>query len=77
LRDEDGRFEDSFVRRQRRLPCVSSRSSPLEDARRSTKVQRGVKKSKEAGFYEHVTKPINFKRPESAIRDLTAREFSH
>jgi CheY-like chemotaxis protein len=40
-------------------------------------MEEDVKKSKAAGFYEHLTKPINFKRLESAIRDLTAREFSH
>ena len=35
-------------------------------------MEEDVKKSKEAGFYDHLTKPINFKRLESAIRDLTA-----
>ena len=35
-------------------------------------MEEDVKKSKEAGFYEHLTKPINFKRLETAIRDLTA-----
>jgi len=34
-------------------------------------MEEDVKKSKEAGFYEHLTKPINFKRLETAIRDLT------
>jgi CheY-like chemotaxis protein len=40
-------------------------------------MEEDVKKSKEAGFYEHLTKPINFKRLESAIRDLTAPVSSH
>jgi two-component system CheB/CheR fusion protein len=35
-------------------------------------MEEDVKKSKEAGFYEHLTKPINFKRLEAAIKDLTA-----
>jgi signal transduction histidine kinase/CheY-like chemotaxis protein len=35
-------------------------------------MEEDVKKSKAAGFYEHLTKPINFKRLESAIRDLTS-----
>ena len=39
-------------------------------------MEEDVKKSKEAGFYEHLTKPINFKRLETAIRDLTARAFT-
>jgi two-component system CheB/CheR fusion protein len=34
-------------------------------------MEEDVKKSKEAGFYEHLTKPINFKRLETAIKDLT------
>jgi CheY-like chemotaxis protein len=34
-------------------------------------MEEDVKKSKEAGFYEHLIKPINFNRLESAIRDLT------
>ena len=29
-----------------------------------------IKKSMAAGFYEHLTKPINFKRLETAIRQL-------
>ena len=34
-------------------------------------MEEDVKRSKEAGFYEHLTKPINFKRLETAIRELT------
>ncbi|HYO09803.1 MAG TPA: response regulator [Tepidisphaeraceae bacterium] len=34
-------------------------------------MEEDVKKSKAAGFYEHLTKPINFKRLETAIRELT------
>jgi PAS domain S-box-containing protein len=34
-------------------------------------MEEDVKKSKEAGFYEHLTKPINFKRLETAIKQLT------
>ena len=34
-------------------------------------MEEDVQRSKEAGFYEHLTKPINFKRLESAIRELT------
>jgi CheY-like chemotaxis protein len=36
-------------------------------------MEEDVKKSKEAGFYEHLIKPINFSRLETAIRDLTTR----
>ena len=35
-------------------------------------MEEDVRKSKEAGFYEHLTKPINFKRLETAIKQLTA-----
>ena len=35
-------------------------------------MEEDVKKSKQAGFYEHLTKPINFKRLETAIKQLTA-----
>jgi CheY-like chemotaxis protein len=35
-------------------------------------MEEDVRKSKAAGFYEHLTKPINFKRLETAIRHLTA-----
>jgi CheY-like chemotaxis protein len=34
--------------------------------------EEDVKKSKQAGFYEHLTKPINFKRLKTAIQQLTA-----
>jgi PAS domain S-box-containing protein len=34
-------------------------------------MEEDVKKSKQAGFYEHLTKPINFKRLETAIKQLT------
>jgi signal transduction histidine kinase/CheY-like chemotaxis protein len=34
-------------------------------------MEEAVKKSKQAGFYEHLTKPINFKRLETAIKQLT------
>jgi PAS domain S-box-containing protein len=34
-------------------------------------MEEDVKKSKEAGFYDHLIKPINFSRLETAIRDLT------
>jgi CheY-like chemotaxis protein len=35
-------------------------------------MEEDVRRSKEAGFYEHLTKPINFKRLEAAIRTLAA-----
>ncbi len=35
-------------------------------------MEEDVKKSKQAGFYEHLTKPINFKRLKTAIKQLTA-----
>ena len=35
-------------------------------------MEEDVKKSKQAGFYEHLTKPINFKRLETAIKQLTS-----
>ena len=35
-------------------------------------MEEDVKKSKQAGFYEHLTKPINFKRLKTAIQQLTA-----
>jgi CheY-like chemotaxis protein len=34
-------------------------------------MEEDVRRSKEAGFYEHLTKPINFTRLETAIRELT------
>jgi PAS domain S-box-containing protein len=34
-------------------------------------MEEDVRKSKQAGFYEHLTKPINFKRLETAIKQLT------
>jgi CheY-like chemotaxis protein len=36
-------------------------------------MEEDVKKSKQAGFYEHLTKPINFKRLETAIKQLTTK----
>jgi CheY-like chemotaxis protein len=36
-------------------------------------MEEDVKKSKQAGFFEHLTKPINFKRLETAIRQLTTQ----
>jgi DNA-binding response OmpR family regulator len=35
-------------------------------------MEEDVRRSKEAGFYEHLTKPINFSRLESTIRELTS-----
>jgi CheY-like chemotaxis protein len=35
-------------------------------------MEEDIQRSKEAGFYEHLTKPINFNRLETAIADLTA-----
>jgi PAS domain S-box-containing protein len=35
-------------------------------------MEEDIQRSKDAGFYEHLTKPINFKRLESAIRHLTS-----
>jgi CheY-like chemotaxis protein len=34
-------------------------------------MEEDVRKSKEAGFYEHLTKPINFQKLQAVIRDAT------
>jgi PAS domain S-box-containing protein len=37
-------------------------------------MEEDVRKSKEAGFYEHLTKPINFQKLQAVIRDATGAE---
>jgi CheY-like chemotaxis protein len=36
-------------------------------------MEEDVRKSKEAGFHEHLTKPINFQKLQQVIREVTAR----
>ena len=40
-------------------------------------MEEDIKKSKEAGFFEHLTKPINFQKLEAVIRQATGADAGH